>query len=135
MKWIFGLLLAGIAVSAGAQSVYKCRDAKGQPVYQSEPCPEAEKRWDTQPSTTTWDEYYKRQAADRKIAADRRHMRARARELSSGVGPTGASVSVPNADACRQAKAQRQAAYDAAGINRSFDLSRQMDDLVYNACK
>lgn len=135
MKWIFGMLLAGLAVSSGAQSVYKCRDAKGAPVYQSEPCANAEKRWDAQPSTTTWDDYYKRQAADRKIAADRRHMRARARELSAGEGPVGASVSTPNADACQQAKERRQAAYDAAGLNRSFNLSRQMDEMVYNACK
>ncbi len=92
MKWIFGLLLAGLAASSWAQSVYKCRDAKGQPVYQSEPCPEAEKRWDTQPSTTTWDDYYKRQAADRKIAADRRHMRARARDISPG-GPDSGPLS------------------------------------------
>ena len=135
MKWILGLLLAGLAASAGAQSVYKCRDAKGQPVYQSEPCPGAEKRWDTQPSTTTWDDYYKRQAAERKIAADRRHMRARANEISRGEGPVGASVSTANADACRRAKAQRQAAYDVAGLKRSFQLSRQMDEMVYNACK
>ena len=135
MKWILAVLLAGLAASAGAQSIYKCRDAKGQPVYQSEPCPEAEKRWDTQPSTTTWDDYYKRRDADRKIAADRRHMRARAGEISRGNGPVGTSVGAENADACQRAKAHRQAAYDAAGLNRSFELSRQMDDMVYNACK
>ena len=107
MKWIFGLLLAGLAASSWAQSVYKCRDAKGQPVYQSEPCPEAEKRWDTQPSTTTWDDYYKRQAADRKIAADRRHMRARARDISAGGGPVGTAVTSSNANACSDAKRTR----------------------------
>lgn len=32
------------SVPASAQSIYKCRDAKGGAVYQSEPCPEAEKR-------------------------------------------------------------------------------------------
>lgn len=62
-------------------------------------------------------------------------MHARAGEISRGNGPVGTSVSTKDADACRQAKAQRQAAYDAAGINRSFELSRQMDDMVYNACK
>ena len=135
MKWILGMLLAGLAASSGAQSVYKCRDAKGAPVYQSEPCANAEKRWDTQAPTTTWDDYYKRQAADRKIAADRRHMRVRAQEIAAGSGPVGAAVGPQASSACQQAKAQRQAAYDAAGINRSFELSRQMDDLVYNACK
>ncbi|KAF1719264.1 hypothetical protein CSC76_18200 [Pseudoxanthomonas mexicana] len=135
MKWILGLLLAGLAASSGAQSVYKCRDAKGQPVYQSEPCPEAEKRWDTQPSTTTWDDYYKRQEADRKIAADRQHMRARARELSNGQGPSGASVGTPNADACARAKAARAQAYEAMGVSRNFQASRHWDDVVWNACK
>ncbi|WP_425606748.1 DUF4124 domain-containing protein [Pseudoxanthomonas mexicana] len=135
MKWILGLLLAGLAASSGAQSVYKCRDAKGQPVYQSEPCPEAEKRWDTQPSTTTWDDYYKRQAADRKIAADRRHMRARAREISAGAGPVGTAVTTPNADACSRAKAARAQAYEAMGVNRDFEASRHWDNVVWNACK
>ena len=135
MKWIFGVLLAGLAVSAGAQSVYKCRDAKGQPVYQSEPCPEAEKRWDTQPSTTTWDDYYKRQAADRKIAADRRHMRARARDISAGGGPVGTAVTSSNANACSDAKHARDQAYEAMGVSRTFEASRYWDNLVWNACK
>ena len=136
MKRIVGLvLLVAIAAPAAAQSVFKCRDAKGNAVYQSEPCPNAEKRWDTQPSATTWDDYYKRQAADRQIAADRRHMRARARDISSGSGPVGAAVGPQASSACQQAKAHRQAAYDAAGLHRTFELSRQMDDMVYNACK
>ena len=108
---------------------------KGQPVYQSEPCPEAEKRWDTQPSTTTWDDYYKRQAAERKIAADRRHMRVRAREISAGEGPVGTSVSTPNADACARAKAARAQAYEAMGTKRSFEASRRWDETVWDACK
>lgn len=135
MKWILGLLLAGLAASSGAQSVYKCRDAKGQPVYQSEPCPEAEKRWDTQPSTTTWDDYYKRQAADRKIAADSRHMRARAREISAGYGPAATSVGSPNAEACTRAQAARSQAYEAMGVKRTFEASRHWDNVVWNACK
>ena len=135
MKWIFGMLLAGIAVSAGAQSVYKCRDAKGQPVYQSEPCPEAEKRWDTQPSTTTWDDYYKRQEAERKIAADRRHMRARARQLSTSDRPVGAAVGTDNAEACARAKAARAQAYEAMGLKRDFEAARHWDNVVWNACK
>lgn len=43
MKWIF-LAAVLASVPASAQSIYKCRDAKGGAVYQSEPCPEAEKR-------------------------------------------------------------------------------------------
>lgn len=135
MKWILAVLLAGVAASAGAQSIYKCRDAKGQPVYQSEPCPEAEKRWDTQPPTTTWDDYYKRRDADRKIAADRRHMRARAREISAGEGLVGTSVSTPNAEACARARAARAQAYETMGVKRDFEASRHWDNVVWNACK
>lgn len=135
MKWIFAVLLAALSVNAVAQSVYKCRDAKGQPVYQSEPCPDAEKRWDTQPSTTTWDDYHKRQAADRQIAADRRHMRARAQQMQAGQGPVGTAVTTSNADACARAKAARAQAYEAMGVKRDFAASRHWDDLVWNACK
>ena len=54
MKWIF--LAAVLAVApASAQSIYKCRDAKGGAVYQSQPCSEAEKRWDTEPRNVTDD--------------------------------------------------------------------------------
>jgi len=135
MKWILGLLLAGLAASSGAQSVYKCRDAKGQPVYQSEPCPEAEKRWDTQPSTTTWDDYYKRQAADRKIEQDRRHMRGRAQATTGRQSATGANIGVMNQSACDSAKKARANAYEQMGVNRTFEASSYWDNYVWEACK
>lgn len=56
MKWIFVFALA-VAMPASAQSIYKCRDAKGGAVYQSHPCLEAEKRWDTQPRNYTREDH------------------------------------------------------------------------------
>ena len=128
-------LLAFVACNASAQSVYKCRDAKGTPVYQSEPCANVEKRWDAHVSPSTPADYRARRNADMKVEADRRHMRARARQLSAGGGPVGASVSPQSGSSCEQAKRHRQMVYDAAGLNRSFELSRKMDDMVYDACK
>ena len=86
-------------------------------------------------ATTTWDDYYKRQAADRKIAADRRHMRARARDISAGGGPVGTAVTSSNANACSDAKRARDQAYEAMGVSRTFEASRYWDNLVWNACK
>ena len=134
MKWIFMLLVA-VSADAGAQSVYKCRDAKGNPVYQSDPCPDAEKRWDTQPQSYTWDDYRKRQAADRKIEADRRHMRSKAQQIASSELPVSANVGPRDSDNCRRVKAQRDAAYEAMGVSRNFEASRYWDDAVWNACK
>ncbi|MEL1264404.1 DUF4124 domain-containing protein [Pseudoxanthomonas putridarboris] len=135
MKWTFLVVFCGLAATASAQSVYKCRDAKGNPVYQSNPCPEAEKRWDTQPRDYTWDDYYKRTAADKKIERDRRHMRARAAQVSGSSGPVGAAVGQRNSSACESAKRRRDMVYEAAGADRSFATSRAMSDVVYDACK
>lgn len=139
MKRIFTLLLWGLAVTASAQSVYKCRDAKGNPVYQSDPCPEAEKRWDTQPRDYTADDHRKRVEADRRIEQDRRHMRARANGARpAGAGPVGAELPAHagrNPGACAAAKAQRDATLKTVGLNRDFQLLRQLDDAVFNACK
>lgn len=94
MKWIFLFALA-VAMPASAQSIYKCRDAKGGAVYQSDPCPEAEKRWDTEPRNYTWDDHYKRQAAEASIRRDRRAVQQRnaaQQPVAVGIG-TGPRVS------------------------------------------
>jgi hypothetical protein len=95
MKWIF--LAAVLAVApASAQSIYKCRDAKGGAVYQSQPCSEAEKRWDTEPRNVTWDDHYKRQAAEASIQRDRRAVQRRNAErqpVAVGIGTDGRRAS------------------------------------------
>lgn len=127
MRWI--LLVAVVAVApASAQSIYKCRDAKGGAVYQSDPCPEAEKRWDTEPRNYTWDDHYKRQAAEASIQRDLRAVQQRnaaQQPVAVGIG-TGSrgvsSSSIPAVTAtCQNARAQRDNYYKGSG-NSGIDV-------------
>ncbi len=141
MKWIF--LAAMLAsVPASAQSIYKCRDAKGAAVYQSQPCPEAEKRWDTQPRDYTWDDHYKRQAAEASIQRDRRAVQQRnnaQQPVAVGIGMGGrraSGASIPTVTtSCQSARDQRDSHYKRMGNNRTFAGSRAFDQAVWDACK
>ncbi|MCR6627804.1 MAG: DUF4124 domain-containing protein [Pseudoxanthomonas sp.] len=136
---LFCVFLAFSGV-ASAQSIYKCRDAKGGAVYQSDPCPEAEKRWDTQPRDYTWDDYYKRQAAEASIARDRRIVRQRnaaQQPVAVGIGasrPSGAAIPAVTTS-CQSARQQRDRMNEVQGINRTYAGSRVWDQAVWDACK
>ena len=141
MKWIFVFALA-VAMPASAQSIYKCRDAKGGAVYQSDPCAEAEKRWDTQPRNYTWDDHYKRQAAETSIERDRRRVRAHnnaQQPVAVGIGTgrraaTGASIPTTTSQ-CRAMRNGRDAYNDQRGTARTFKESRAWGDAVWEHCK
>ena len=140
MKWIFVLVWA-VVLPASAQSIYKCRDAKGGAVYQSEPCPGAEKRWDTEPRNYSWEDYYKRQAAEAAIERDRRTVRQRnaaQQPVTVGIGggrsATGASIPTVTSS-CQSMRAARDRSNEAQGVNRSHAASRVWDNAVWDACK
>jgi hypothetical protein len=141
MKWIFLFALA-VVMPASAQSIYKCRDAKGGAVYQSNPCPEAEKRWDTQPRNYTWDDHYKRQAAEASIQRDRRAVQQRnaaQQPVAIGIGTggrraTGAAIPTVTTS-CQSARRQRDAHYERSGVKRTMAGSRAFDQAVWDACK
>lgn len=125
---------------ATAQTVYKCADAKGGAVYQSHPCDDgrpANKRWVTEPRTTTWDDYYARQAAERKIERDRRALRARnAAGSAARPAPSGTVVSQhANAGRCEAAKRSRAQTLEAIGLRRTYAQIAQLDNMVQEACK
>lgn len=135
MKWILGFMLCGLAASASGQSIYKCRDAKGQAVYQSDPCPEAEKRWDTLPRDYTWDDYYKRTDADKRIERDRAYMRGRAQGMNAPSAASGTHITTRDAGRCAAAKAHRESVLEQVGMRRNFQLLRELDSAVWEACK
>lgn len=125
------LLCAG---PASAQQVHKCVDA-GKTVYQSAPCASGApaKTWAATPDAPN--PYRQARLDQMQRELDRR------RQVSAYVpqrtqGAQGAAISKHRDPAqCESAKAQRAAAYAAAGHHRTFELSRRMDDLVYAACK
>lgn len=127
-------VFAGIAGPASAQMVYKCVDSRGDATYQSAPCPSQssnEKAWAAPPDPEPSRSFVARQAAiGREIAARNaaarrtpaQSSRARLREPRSG-------------NPCEAEKAARKAAYDRAGLKRTFEFSSHWDNRVWEACK
>jgi hypothetical protein len=141
MKWIL-LAVVMAAMPASAQSIYKCRDAKGGAVYQSNPCPEAEKRWDTEPRNYTWDDHYKRQAAEASIQRDRRAVQQRnaaQQPVAVGIGAGGRraiGAAIPTiTTSCQAARKNRDRSYEMQGHRRTMAGSRVWDQAVWDACK
>jgi len=135
-----------LGVTAQAQ-VFKCATPGGVS-YQSQPCVggTALKHW---PSPTPVDPATRRANA-RRLRAIQREMDARNRPQASrsrgrGRGTTAAApapagqwahISIEqNRQACAAVKAQRDAAYRAAGHHRSFALTRLWDDRIHDACR
>jgi len=123
------LLVAVLAVPASAQAVYKCRDARGGPVFQSHPCDgaasEKEYRYEAQQPST---------ANQRRIAQYRRELEE-SNAPSSGPRWVSREISTPKRSGCQIAKDERDATLRRVGLKRNFDLLRQLDENVYRACK
>jgi hypothetical protein len=127
------LLAALVASPVSAQQVHKCVEG-GKTSYQSAPCANGapQKTWDATPQHET----YENQLRLERIRQDMRQRQQSSYRAASGGGANGAVVSqYRERDRCQAAKDHRDAMYRAAGLKRSFELSRQMDDQVYEACK
>lgn len=129
--FLLALLCAG---SASAQQVHKCVES-GKAVYQSAPCANGApvKTWDAPPDAPNPYRQARLDAIQRDLD-QRRQATAYAPARRSGTN--GVAISKHrDPGRCESAKAQRKAVFDAAGLHRSFETSRRMDDLVYDACK
>ena len=133
-------LLFCVAPAGNAQQIHKC--IKGSAVsYQSAPCEAGHrlvKQWvaapDPEPSAT--------QSGHRRA----KHEHDEAKSVQAGHGAGGSRTrtgsrpakrsSIAGADKrCAAAKARREAKLIAAGLKRTFDLLRKLDDAVHEACK
>lgn len=126
-------LLAPALVSA--QAVYKCRNAKGEAVYQSQPCEGGklpEKAWSGDYRQPTNAELWQRYLIDQRWQQQQQAERSRT-STASFVG------SVPRFDQresrCSIAKAERARTLDRVGLKRTYDLLSRLDAMVYEACK
>lgn len=128
---LLALLCAG---SASAQQVHKCIDG-GRAIYQSAPCEKGEpvKSWDAAPDRPN---PYRQARIDQARRELEQRNYAQSYQQPRNAGVQGAAITVhQDPNRCQAAKARRAAAYKAAGLHRTFELSRQMDDMVYSACK
>lgn len=128
------------AAQAGAQpTMYKCRDASGAVAIQNWPCNAgAQAEW-----SRPYDARDAREAADaNQRAADIARHEAEVARYTQQFGDRPAPViysSGPqpsdNQARCAAAKRYRDDVYRQVGNNRNFNLIRQLNDAVYEACK
>jgi hypothetical protein len=129
MRTVFGVLLFAAALSANAQAIYKCVGVRGAVSYQSIPC--------TYGATTARTINY---VADPTPPAPRapyvvpRAAQNAFRPTSAYANPAYDERAQRKAN-CQAAKNSREATLGRIGLNRTFDLLRQLDDDVALACK
>ncbi len=133
VRWLalVGLWWTGTAC---AQQVHKCVDGD-HTVYQSAPCAsgEAARTWDAPPDVPNPRRQARLDAIQDQLEARKR---AQTRRQPVARGGQGAAISLyRDPERCEAAKARRAAAFEAAGSRRTFELTRRMDDLVFDACK
>jgi hypothetical protein len=135
---------AGIFASAGgmAQSLYKCTDPQGRNSYQSVACDgHQQQAWARDMAVASSPAPAPPNAVDRvgaKTKAQTTATRtARGEGRRSSPPPGGGAAISLHADpaACERAKEKRRRTYEKLGLKRSFETSRRMDDLVYQACR
>jgi hypothetical protein len=162
MRWIAiaaSLLLAG---AADAQTLYKCVSGKSTS-YQQAPCPRTARlvrsiETTPEPPLTAMQlaEQARKAKMDREESAFLSHLAGTdqtrtayrsSRNRSSGYGSSGYGSSGsrsanrflaqrdPQRDGCSAAKVARDYALHAAGLGRTFELLRRLDDDVAEACK
>jgi hypothetical protein len=129
VRTVLGVLLLAAAFNAEAQAIYKCVGTKGAVSYQSIPC--------TSGATTARTINYV--AAPAPIAPRAPYVAPR--PAPSAYRPSYAYAN-PAYDEraqrkanCQAAKDGREVTLDQVGLNRTFDLLRQLDDDVAFACK
>ncbi|RYG14508.1 MAG: hypothetical protein EON92_01855 [Burkholderiales bacterium] len=129
MRLLFLIAILTITPQAAAQQVYKC--TRGNDVaYQSEPCAPTQrtvKQWDATPEP-----FATPAPATRPVTGPAPTRTIRSRRAAGN----GARTKVDPADArCAKAKARRESRLKAVGLKRNFDLLRQLDEAVYEACR
>lgn len=129
LRAIFALLI--LAPAAGAQTIYTCRPASGPVSYQTQPC--------AAPQTQVKAKLYP-YIRDRPVSSAASRL-PRTEPAPWSPGPVATVAAQRPSDRtlqrqqCANTKDARARAFEAAGLNRTFDLSRQWDDAVYQACK
>jgi len=139
-----GLLLSAVAGSVAAQQqIYKCVTKAGTE-YQSMPCADGApaKTWDVEVAPRSdavtaneqrIDAMRQQNAAAIQFQPPQQVYRRNSR--NNGGAQLHHISQYRDPGACEVAKAERARAYEAAGMRRSFEISRRMDDKVWAACK
>jgi hypothetical protein len=141
-RMMFVVMLLCEAGAAHAQTLYHCR-AHGVSSYQQSPCPSSSR---TVSSIETNPEPAPTESQRRAQVAQAEQDRAESAFLSHSAGtdsrPANNRSAVrrtswrsPQRSACQEARAARSASLKAVGLNRTYDMLRNLDESVTEACK
>jgi hypothetical protein len=123
---------------ANAQSMYKCTDPQGRNSYQHTPCRDHEQQvWTRELPTASVPAPPNAAAAGTKSKATPSGRSARSGSKKSSRPRNGSTAISLHRDpaACEKAKEQRRKTYEKLGATRGFQISRDMDNLVHQACR
>lgn len=136
MRFVLLILLSVLAHSLCAQTIYKCRDHKGQPLYQSFPCggtKPAEKEWTgnyRQPTNAELWERYNRDQEWRKRQARGQQTQYRY------TGPVrGNSAEASRRASCAIARQEYNRVQADFKLNRTIDLLRRLEANIRTYCE
>jgi hypothetical protein len=135
MKMILLLGFCLLAEVAGAQSIYKCREAAGTVVYRSDACSGTiEKQWTVVPvvGAASAD----REAAERSIERDRQSLKSSNRVPAARKTRRRAGTRASNAPSpCERERRARAAAHERRGLRWSFKDASYWDARVFKVCR
>lgn len=128
------------ATTASAQQVYKCVDGS-EVSYQSAACDgnrKAARQWDATPEAEpTTEALGQRQPQSRRNRTQSAppNSTASTRRAGSASNRRNPDSRRPGMSRCDAAKARREAKLKSVGLKRNFDLLRNLDDTVNEACR
>ena len=135
MRFVLLILLSVLAPSLCAQTIYKCRDHNGQPLYQSFPCggtKPPEKVWSgdyRQPTNAElWERYNRDQEWRRRQA---RENQPQYRYVAPSRGNSAAASRRASCAIARQEYNRVQADFK---LNRNIDLLRRLEANIRRYC-
>ena len=135
-------ILLSVAGMAQAQTLYRCR-AHGVDSYQQSPCPGFSRMVGSietvpEPEPTEMQRRARIEQAeqDRAESAFLSHSAGTDRGAAISRNPVrGTSRHLPQRRPCQEARATRNASLKAVGLNRTYDLLRNLDESVSEACR
>ena len=136
MRFVLLILLFVLAPSLCAQTIYKCRDHKGQPLYQSFPC------GGTKPPEKVWSGGY-RQPTNAELWARynrdqewrRRQEREKQKNYYYSVPSRGDSAAASRRSSCAVARQEYNRVQADFKLNRNIDLLRRLEANIRRFCE
>lgn len=129
-------LLLMLAAPLSAQTVYKCRDHKGQPVYQSFPCggtKPAEKEWSGSYREPSNAELWAKYNRDQEWRARQQRERQRRAYVRAPSQPTAAESG--RRASCNYARAEYNRVQADFKLNRNIELLRRLEADIRTYCE